>query len=103
MPVAQARLGQVPVPVLVLVLGQVLEQVLVPVLEQVLVPVPWTAQTNTLIVNNLANGEQFWWRYADDEAATDPSISKKMEGAGIKPNVGAGKASDTDSLMAVDA
>ena len=64
---------------------------------------PWTAQTNTLIINNLANGEQFWWRYADDEAATDTSISKKMEGAGIKPNAGAGKASDTDSLMAVDA
>ena len=64
---------------------------------------PWTAQTNTLIINNLSNGEQFWWHYADDEAATDTSISKKMEGAGIKPNAGAGKASDTDSLMAVDA
>ena len=64
---------------------------------------PWTAQTNTLIINNLANGEQFWWHYADEEAATDASISKKMEGAGIKPNAGAGKASDTDSLMAVDA
>ena len=64
---------------------------------------PWTAQTNTLIINNLSNGEQFWWRYADDEAATDTSISKKKEGAGIKPNAGAGKASDTDSLMAVDA
>ena len=64
---------------------------------------PWTAQTNTLIINNISNGEQFWWHYADDEAATDTSISKKMEGAGIKPNAGAGKASDTDSLMAVDA
>ena len=39
---------------------------------------------------------------AATDSVTDASTSKKMDGAGIT-SAGAGKASDTDSLMTVDA